>query len=282
MRRRRPVARAWPDERAERKGRHRLSLREARRLIGHDEDRAPRELRAPQQRRQEPPQPGVAGRDGAVVHVVAEVRRDERKGRQPAAREVAGELRQRDDTAKACPARDDVAKVEERHVLLRVAPVGAARVAGARQPLGVALPAEARALERVRKVPAGDDARGAVRADPVRRAGDESEVVGQARVRHPAVAGEHRIAAGQGVEIRRSSVAEHLALGLVLEHDDDHVLEARHALAARGSAAERGDQDERERDQRGEPHVSFPSIRFLQMCTPTTASTTSATTPAAP
>jgi hypothetical protein len=65
-------------------------------LVEDDEDRRAGEL---QQRRQEPLQPRVAGRDRAVVHVVAEIRDDECEVGQPARGAVAGDLRQRHDPA---------------------------------------------------------------------------------------------------------------------------------------------------------------------------------------
>ena len=75
-------------------------------------------------------QPRIAGRDRAVVHVVAEVRSDERKVRRRASAQVSRELRVRHDVASA--SRDvglDVGEVDKRVVLRCVGAAG--RKAGA-------------------------------------------------------------------------------------------------------------------------------------------------------
>src|ERR1043165_8518026 len=96
--------------------------------------------------------------------------------------EVAPEPGERNDAVAARPRVGDVADVEERIVLLRVAAGRAAREAGVRETLGVRLPGLAGGLERVGETPGANDAVGAVARDPVRRARDEGEIVRQARM----------------------------------------------------------------------------------------------------
>jgi hypothetical protein len=83
------------------------------------------------------------------VHVVAEVRDHEREVREPVRGQIAAEPRERDDAVAACPRAGDVAEVEERIVLLRVAAGRAAREARVRQILSVRLPGLPGGGERV-------------------------------------------------------------------------------------------------------------------------------------
>src|SRR5205823_14728631 len=93
----------------------------ARSLVEDDEDDTATQLRRMQQRNDPRLQPGVAGGGRAVVHVVAEVGDDEREVGQPVPREVTRKPGERDDTRAPRTRADDVAEVEERVVLLRVA-----------------------------------------------------------------------------------------------------------------------------------------------------------------
>ena len=67
------------------------------------------------------PEPRIAGRDGAVVHVVAEVRDDEREVGQPVRGEVARELRERNDVvaprmrARRCPGSTGTGRASSRN-----------------------------------------------------------------------------------------------------------------------------------------------------------------------
>jgi hypothetical protein len=92
----------------------------ARPLVEDDEDDTAPQLRRAQERHDMGLQPRVAGRDRAVVHVVAEVRDDEREVGEPVGPEVVGELGEGDDAVTARPRVGDVPEVEERIVLLRV------------------------------------------------------------------------------------------------------------------------------------------------------------------
>jgi hypothetical protein len=234
MRDRRPEMRARPNERSERERRDPGVSRV--RFVEDDEHGGRRELQQP---RQEAPQPGIAGRHRAVVHVVAEIRDDERKGGQPPRGEVARELGERDDAAQPRGARQHSPKVDEGVVLLRVAAARGAGPPRPREPLRVRLPRTAARRERVGEAPTWNRAARAVAGDPVCRAGDEREVVRQARVRDPAIAAEHGPAARERVERRRVRVAEHLAPRLVLEHHHDCVAERRHGTRGRlGAGAE--------------------------------------------
>ena len=149
------------------------------------------------------------------MHRVAEVRHDEREVGQRAGVEVSLELRQRHDPPAPRGARDDVAEVQERHVLLGVAARERAGEARTRQALGIRLPAAARRLERVGEVPRSDDARGAVVVDALCSARDERDVVRQARVGDAVVPGEPHVAARQRGEGRRRAGADHDDVGEV-------------------------------------------------------------------
>src|SRR5207237_2827433 len=103
-------------------------------------------------------EPGVAGRHGAVVHVVAEVRDHEGEVGKPVTGEIPREPGERDDAVAAGTRVDDVAEVEERVVLLRVPARRAAGEARIREPLGGGLPRLPGSRERVGKAPGLDDA----------------------------------------------------------------------------------------------------------------------------
>ena len=199
----------------------------ARPLVEDDEDDSAPQLGRVQQRDDVLLEPRVAGRDRAVVHVVAEVRHHEREVRQPVPRQVAPELGERYDAVAACPGAGDVAEVEERVVLLRVAAGRAAGEAGIREILGIRLPGLAGGRERVGEAPGVDDAVGAVARDPVRGAGDEREVVRQARVADGVVLRQRGVAVRERVERRRVGAPGDRARLVVLEHDDDDMREVR-------------------------------------------------------
>ena len=172
-------------------------------------------------------EPGVADRDRAVVHRMAEIRDDEREVGQAACSKIRSEPCQRDDLRPPARTPGDVLEVRERVVLLRVAPVGAAEEARRGKPLGVCLPGLSGRLERVGEVRGRDGAGRAVGGDPVGRSRDESEVVRQARVRDAVVARQPRVAPRVRVERRSGAIAEHAARFLVLEDHHDHVVERR-------------------------------------------------------
>ena len=109
---------------------------------------------------------------------------------------------------------------------LRVASRGGAGEARARETLRVGLPASARPLERIREVATGDRAIGAVAGDALCRAGDERQVVGQARMRERRVVRQRCVPPCEAVERWRRGVTEHGARRLVLEHDHHDAPEA--------------------------------------------------------
>ncbi len=155
------------------------------------------------------------------MHVVAQVGDDEREVRERVGAEVPPERRERDDPPQPPRARGDVLEVEQRIVLLRVAAGRRTREARRRQSLCIGLPRLSGPFERVREVPCRDDTARAVARHPFRRARDEREVVGQARVGDPVVVGQEGIASGECGECRRLAASDHLRELLVLE-DDDH------------------------------------------------------------
>ena len=214
------------------------------------------------------------------MHVVADVRGDEGEARQPVCAKIAAELGQRHDAAEACRLRDDVAKVEKRHVTLGVQPRGRAGEASMREPLGVALPGQVRTLEAVRQVLRGDDAGRAVVADPLRAARDERDVVRQARVRDAAVARQRHVLGGQRVEVRRVGIPDDVLPRLVLDHDHDDVVELRDGDPLRGGPAERSEQRQQHDDDERALHGSM--TLFLHTCMPATTTTTRAATAPAP
>src|SRR5205823_14999717 len=94
----------------------------------------------------------------------------------------------------------DVREVGEGIVLLRVAPTRRPEIARRRETLRVRLPRTARFLDRVGEtLPRGDAGR-AIARDPVRRAGDQGEIVRQARMCHTEVARQARVTPGVVVE----------------------------------------------------------------------------------
>ena len=263
MRRARSRDGAPDDERAKREGRHLVGRGRGRRgLVENDEDDAVRELRAREQRLQETAEPGVARSHGAVVHVVAQVRHDQREGRQPVGGEVSRELPQRHDPPAPRRTGENVSKVEEGVVLLGIAARVGPGEARPRQPLSIGLPGPAGALQRVGEIPGGDDAARAIGVDALGRAGDEREVVRQTRMGDTAVAGEHGVAGCKGVELRRLLAAEHAGLVLVLHHDHEHVLERRHGRRHRLGAAEADARDQKAGDC--EPQDSPASVRIIR------------------
>jgi hypothetical protein len=161
------------------------------------------------------------------MHVVAEVRDDEGEVREAVAGKVAAEPREGDDAVAMYPRAGNVAEVEERVVLLRVPAGRATGEPGIREILGVRLPRLACGREGVGKVAGVDDAPGAVARDSVRRAGDEREVVREARMRDGVVLGQGCVAARELVERRRVGVAGDRRRLVVLEHDYDDVREVR-------------------------------------------------------
>ena len=184
--------------------------------------------------------------------------------------------------------RQDAAEVEKRNVTLDVAPRGRARPACSRQALRVRLPGTALCLERVGQTDTTGRAARAVVGDPLGRAGDQREVVRQARMRHAAVSGQHRVAPGERVEGRRGRAAEDRAAHLVLEHDHDHVVEggdgSRRRLRPR-ECRSRQSGGQHEHHAAHDDWLSARSSRFFQKWKPTrasAASTTSATPPIRP
>ena len=207
------------------------------------------------------------------MHVVAEVRDDEGEVREPVAGKVAAEPREGDDAVAACPRAGNVAEVEERVVLLRVPAGRATGEPGIREILGVCLPRLTCGRESVGKVAGVDDALGAVVRDPVRRAGDEREVVRKARMRHGVVLRQGRVAARELVERRRVGVAGDRRRLVVLEDDDNHAGEVRQPHGGRRhlrdgrpyrAARATGSEEPRERKgQRDSARYSRFSSHFL-------------------
>ena len=158
-------------------------------------------------------------------------------------------------------------------MLLRVPAGRATGEPGIREILGVRLPRLTCGREGVGKVAGVDDAVGAVARDPVRRAGDEREVVREARMRHGVVLRQGRVAARERVERRRVGVAGDRRRLVVLEDDDNHVGEVRqphggrrHLRDGRAHRAARatGSEEPREREgQRDSARYSRFSSHFL-------------------
>jgi hypothetical protein len=267
VRQRPAIVNAVPDEWAERERRD-VSASTLRRdsLVEDDEDNGARQRR---ERGDVPAEPRVARCNGAIVHVVAEIRNDERERRQYVCAEVGPQLRERDDVRPAFGARRNLGEVEERIVLLRVEATRRAGEPGVRDPFGIRLPRLVRTFECVRDALTVYDAVGAVARNSVRRAGDEREVVRQARMRDRVVAVQRRVATGKHVERRRVARADHVAGLVVLEHDDDHVVERRNACSVRRRCRNRED----DRGRGGGARQSRSSSRFLPKWTASQPST---------
>src|SRR5207248_3951180 len=107
-------------------------------IPGDEEDPVGSELA--EQGRHHTREVAIAGPDGAVVRVVAEIRGDECEGRKPALLEVPLEPLVADHVRAAGAVIPDAAEVHEGVVLLRVGAVLAALEAGARHALHVRLP----------------------------------------------------------------------------------------------------------------------------------------------
>jgi hypothetical protein len=162
-------------------------------------------------------QPAVALGDRAVVHVVAEVRDEERDGRQ-----VRVVVRHRGQ--RLVGRRRYVAEVGPRAVFARVVPLVATGVSRAREVFGVAgegvpgrdeFAGEARHVEHERAV---------VVVHALGAAGEQRKVVRLARMRLGVHVGQGRPRPGQCREVGR--LAHDVLLVLVLEHHDHHVVRA--------------------------------------------------------
>ena len=179
-------------------------------------------------------QPRVAGRRGAVMHVMAHVGCDEcvvRCGRRRS--EVARELRVWHDmgVAPAC-VRPDVVEVHERIVFLGVW-IAVADIARRGHAFHVALPGAAGGFEVVRDVRRGDPAGGAVAGDSVCAATHEAEIVRQAGVADVEVVRRKGARWQKAVDVRRRRAANDLVVGPVLHHDHEDVVVRRHACCVR-------------------------------------------------
>src|SRR5712692_2938712 len=176
----------------------------------------------PEERRHQPLEKPIAGRDAAVVGVVAEVGRDPGELRKAPPSEVTGELRQRHDLRAARGVVHDVVEVQERVVLLGVQARRRSGEARRGHALHVGLPRDPGMLELVHEIGAGDMTVGAVRCDAEGRATDQREVVGQRRVGDGEGVGREPGLPRQPVDEGRPLVADHCAVLLVLhDHHDD-------------------------------------------------------------
>ena len=191
--------------------------------------------------------PRVTGRDRAVVHVVAQVGREERDRRQPVPRGAHGRRGQVGGGA------GQVGEVHPRAVLARVAARRAHRRARLREAFGVARERASRREERGAEVGCGEAVVAAVVGDALGAPGEQRQVVGLARVGLGVRVGEARPGPGEPGEVGRRGVADDLAGVLVLHDDDQHVIGPGErggcSRGARGGGQQSG---RRERDEAGE------------------------------
>ena len=235
-------------------------------FVERDQEGRPLRLehRAVQDLRHEPGQEGVARRDVAIVHVVAEVRREPHvvRGRRGGSEVVQQDLvgrAGRDDPRTAARVRRDVLVINERIVFRRVRVLVAAE-AVARHGLLVRLPREARRLEavhEVRRVPRLSRARGRVR-ERIGRAterarGRDGEVVPEAWRDGSMVVRRQARGGREACQVRRGSVArrEDVADRLVFHDDREDVIEVR--TGRRGGRDDRRRKAERFRRERERP-----------------------------
>ena len=209
-------------------------------------------------------EPRVSGRHRAVVHVVAQVGRDERVvGGRAHPREVRGQARERHHMALA-PGRvvEDVPVVEERHVPGRVERGVRRGESRRRDALCIGLPGQAGSLEAVGDVGRRDGVPGGRRAevvdDTLVRTARESDVVGQAGVKQRRVARGQGVLVCQPVDERRLRIADDLARGVVLHQDDEDVRGV--GRARRGGRGVPGTVNERPRRPLA-PRDGCPALR---------------------
>ena len=185
--------------------------------------------------------PGVHHRRGAVVPVVAQVRRDpDERGRAGAVQVLRQPVVGHDSLA---PRRivGQVRDVHERIMLLRVGTGRDAPVAGHRHGLHVGLPADPPGVELVDQRLALDPASTAVRVDAEGRARQQLEVVRQAGVGRAVGVLRRAEASGQTVEVGRLWITDDGALLPVLEDHHHHVGDGgRWRRTARHEAGRRG------------------------------------------
>ena len=182
----------------------------------------------------------VGGTRGAIVTVVAEVRRDPREGRaaspragpRPARRSPPGESSARCSTRRPGSRRRGCASSRSR-------PRRRPRSTGGGRPRGTQRQETLAASSWSTRFGAETSTRGAVGGHAVRRAAREREVVGQRWMGDRVALRRRPVAPREGVHVWRSGVADHAAVLLVLHHQEItcELLEA--GSEAGGPSAER-------------------------------------------
>ena len=184
-------------------------------------------------------EPGVPGRDGTVVHVVAHVGRDPDVVGDRSAREIRTELGEGHHVrAAARRIGTDVVVVDPGIVLLHVG-IGIAHEARRRHALEVRLPAPATALDLVREVRRADPTGGAVARDAEGAAGRHGEVIRQARMANAVVLCRQPIALRQPIDVRSGAIPNQAARLLVFHHDREYVAEGRQRRSWSGGRSRR-------------------------------------------
>ena len=199
----------------------------------------------------------VAGRGGAVVHVVTQVGRDPCERRQRSVVEIRRQLSERHHVVAAIGVVADVGVVHERVVLHRVR-AGVRLRSSTDRGSTPCMPSRRSPHARVDRRCSVPSTKHVVqsRGDAVRAARRQCEVVGQARMRDREEPAQRDGAARERPEVGRARVRGHDRVGLtVLEHHHDDV------LRSGGRRARRGDRRRRrslsggvQRQERGGEH----------------------------
>lgn len=204
-------------------------------IPGDKQDAALLPRGAIQDRRHEVAQEGIARGDGAIVHVVAQIRRDEF--------EISGgriEVREIGDVAAARRRSADVGEADGGFVLPGVSAGavlavvrGRAHKAVERHVLRENPPRLAPCLKLIGQVLPGEIMMGVI-GDALRRAAEERQIIRLRRVGDSAVIRRQPVIGDQGIDVRRVRIAHDAAVALVLHHDEIDVAKRRASWHARG------------------------------------------------
>ena len=162
-------------------------------------------------------EPGIAGRNAAVVHVVTQIRGDVRDARQPL------EIRHGERAERQIGARRDVSIVDPRVVLAGVSPAGASRVSGGGHGFAVTQERLAGREKPAREVRRGVGVGAAVVREALGCPLEKAQIIGFAGVSDPVAVREVGALGPERVDVRRAGVADHARVRVVF-HDDDNCM----------------------------------------------------------